>query len=332
MATLVSSSNFRESYPSGGYSTGTSARGFCRKGVSPKEVCPKVVCPKHRRAIELIAGVGASVLATALITRRRSRKHEQDIALSNARAQVALEELQAEEIRVRRLVSDQLHGALQNRMVMITAGIDAVAGSLAENGDLLRANQLKRLAEELDELREREVRNLSHTLFPAGIELGTVRALQFMINRLPPQIDAVLELGPTLQSRVAQGGPLMPLAERLIIVSTVEEAITNALKHGGATKLVLHFELEPNGDGIGQVLKGVVSDNGRGFSDDVLARSGVGASTGLRRATERMRKRSGYLNLTRSDDGWSRLEFALPLPPEPAVAPEQPSQSDRDRV
>lgn len=225
-------------------------------------------CPKHARAATTLLAIGASVLAAVTWSKRHRRTqqtHEWDIAISNARAQTALEELQTEEMRVRRVVSDQLHGTLQNRMVLITAGIDAVARSLAASGDTERADQLTALAGDLEELREREVRDLSHALFPAGIELGAIRAIQALINRLPPQIEVGLHLGAALKSRVDEGGPLMPLAERLIVVSVVEEAITNALKHGGATRLTLELELDPTTDGTGQVLRGAVVDNGRGI-------------------------------------------------------------------
>jgi signal transduction histidine kinase len=140
-----------------------------------------------------------------------------------------------------------------------------VARSLAASGDTERADQLKALAGALEELREREVRDLAHALFPAGIELGAIRAIQALINRLPPQIEVGLHLGAALKSRVDEGGPLMPLAERLIVVSAVEEAITNALKHGGATRLTLELELDPTADGTGQILRGAVVDNGRGI-------------------------------------------------------------------
>jgi len=261
-----------------------------------------------------LAGFSEIVLATLFSAKRRNRKHEQDIAQSNARTQAALEELQTEEMRVRRLVSDQLHGTLQNRMVLISAGIDAVARSLADSGDHERARQLTELADELDMLREREVRDLSHTLFPAGIELGAVRAIQVMIDRLPPQIDAKLVLGPHLQSRIGEGFPLMPLAERLIVVSTIEEAITNALKHGGATKIRVDLELEPAADGDGLLLLGAVTDDGQGFSGGMPS-PGDG-TTGLRRYGERLRKRGGFLRLHLSDGGGARLEFALQLPQE----------------
>lgn len=163
--------------------------------------------------------------------------YRERLAASNARVQAIQEELQTEEMRVRRLVSDRLHGALQNRMVGITAGMDGLARRLRNKGDITLAQELDTLAWELDTLREHEVRDLAHTLFPAGIELGTVRAIEAMVYRLPPQIQTTLTMGPHLAELVKGGGPFMPLAERLVVVTAVEEAITNALKHGGATAL-----------------------------------------------------------------------------------------------
>jgi len=252
--------------------------------------------------------------------------YKRRLADSNARVQIALEELQTEEMRVRRLVSDRLHGNLQNRMVSISAGIDGVARALRANGDLARAAELTSLADQLDVLREREVRDLSHTLFPAGIELGAVRAIEAMFSRLPPQIETSVTIGPFLAARIAEGIPLMPLAERLIIVTAVEEAITNALKHGGATKIELVLELIPqvgektnDFDATGPVaIKATVIDNGTGLDPAFYlgAARHATAHTGMSRHLERLEMRGGHLYMWSPPTGeGTRVELTLPLNP-----------------
>jgi len=193
--------------------------------------------------------------------------YRQMLAESNTRLQNALDELHTEEIRVRRLVSDRLHGALQNRMVMISAGIDGVARSLRESGDIAHAAELESLATQLDTLREKEVRDLAHTLFPAGIEFGAVRAIQAMVYRLPPQVATSITIGPSLAAHIASEIPIMPLAERMVMVTAVEEAITNALKHGKATALNIELELLPIEGAYGTT----AGDDGAGIPLDELS-------------------------------------------------------------
>jgi len=270
------------------------------------------------------AAVGGA--ATAILTSQIRKRHETELAESNNRARLVLEELQTEEMRVRRAVSEQLHGGLQNRMVVIAAGIDGVARALQRNGDAAHAAELRALSDELDYLREREVRNLSHTLFPAGIELGAVRAIRAMLHRLPPQINAQVNIGPQLEREIAKGVPLAPLAERLLIVSLVEEATTNAIKHGGATEITIQLDIDGEPGAHDIMLHGLVEDNGHGLPPDYpgvltnTVRAGAdandtgSASVGLARHNERLQRAGGSLRLWSPPEGGTRLEFSIPLP------------------
>jgi signal transduction histidine kinase len=262
--------------------------------------------------VEWLAGLAAGFVAVAagMLTAQlvgAARSAEADRLREAQRAARAVEELQTEELRVRRMVADQLHGSLQHRLVTVTAGLDAVCAQLDAGGSHAAAGDLRRWAETLEEIREEEVRSLSHAVFPSGVEQSTIRALEIMMRRLPPQIATSVEIGPTYRRLVDQSGALMPMAERLVAVYTVEEGITNALKHGRARSLHLRADVRPTDDPGLWVLDVVVDDDGTGIGE------GRPELRGLSRHSERLVARGGSLELGARPEGGARLSFTLPF-------------------
>ncbi len=285
--------------------------------------------------------VGAGVLTTGYISRARNelahRLHEAE------RAAHAIEELQTEEIRVRRMVADQLHGTLQYRLVTVTAGLDGIAARLAaavapaseaEHAGVTAAAsdaaaELRDLAERLEEIREVEVRALSHSVFPAGVELGAVTAIEAMMRRLPPHVATSVEMAPgykklcdaaiaraeSSMADVSAGtahavvcDPPMTLAERLVAFYAVEEGTSNALRHGRATSVKVVVDAIPTEDSDRWVLDVTVDDDGQG-----LPAATPPEFSGLARHADRLRARGGTLTLTPGPDKGARLRFNLPF-------------------
>jgi len=113
-----------------------------------------------------------------VVLQRRLHEQEQAFVEQRVRASAALAALQGEELRVRREVSEGLHGTVQQRLVLIGSRLTALARELDAAPDLqaarLVAAHLQGLAAEVDSLREVDVRELSQLLYPSGIELGVL--------------------------------------------------------------------------------------------------------------------------------------------------------------
>ncbi len=251
--------------------------------------------------------VAAGVYTAEIIGRARFEEARRLHAARRVAKAVA--ELQNEEMRVRRMVADRLHGTLQYQLVTVTAGLDGIAAQL-ENGTTPVADaaaELRRAAERLEQIREEEVRSLSHAVFPSGIDLGLVHAVETMMRRLPPQIDMELDVGPALRDLVATLEKPLPTAERLIAVYAVEEGITNALRHGNARKLWVSMEIHPTRDPAAWVLEVSIDDDGDGLtaSDPELS--------GLTRHADRLDAYDGSLELGHSEHGGARLLLRLPF-------------------
>lgn len=250
--------------------------------------------------------LGTGFLVAALLAREdRERARRED---EERKSRQAITDLEGEELRVRRMVADRLHGTVQHRLVVIASGLDAAAAELNGPAADRWAQTMRGWAEDLDELREEHVRSLSHSLFPSGADLGTYEAIRALLDRLPTSVAASVILGPRMQELVHTHQSPLPLVDRLVVVYTVEEAVTNALKHGGATTVTVRVEAEPR-DEASWTLDVVIDDDGRGPVTDEPSLSG------LARHRARAEARGGTLTLGHNTDGGGRLHLVLPFTP-----------------
>jgi len=241
-------------------------------------------------------------------SRARLRAQERLSARQALRAAAALEALTAEELRVRREVAEGLHGTVQNSLVLAGIQIDALIDRWRDTQDRGRDDEdsrqgiaeLTRLKQHLDQVRERDVREMSHLLHPVGVELGVAHAVRLLVQRIPPTIATSVHIADGL----ASGDPLS-VERRVLVVRAAEEAITNALKHGNAGMLRVTLTTERD-DAAGE-LRLVVEDDGGG-----LSRSRP-QWNGLARLAERVDAWNGSVTLTGADSGGARLTLTVPV-------------------
>ncbi len=208
------------------------------------------------------------------------------------RARQALNDLQQEELRVRRDVADTLHGTMQQRLVMFGAALDeaafSVRGSAGMPLDAARAESLSELILEvrngLDRMRENELRTLSATLYPEALSRGLVPALRALTARIPHSISVSFDVTdfPTPDQLGQQ--------DRLLLVRVAEEAISNALRHGDAWAIEVHLCRVDSEIALTVRNFGVPLAEEADFS-------------GLTRFRNRLHDRNGTLRLTPETDG-----------------------------
>ena len=95
----------------------------------------------------------------------------------------------------------------------------------------------------------------------------------------------------------------LPAGVPLVAYRTAQEALTNVTKHAQATRVEIDLAL------AGRVLSLEVSDNGRGLSQDDLAKV---RSFGIRGLHERARTVGGWVDLS-SGPGGTTLILSVPL-------------------
>jgi signal transduction histidine kinase len=230
-------------------------------------------------------------------------------AAQEVRAARALADLEREELRVRRQVSGQLHGAVQQRLVMIGVQLDDLAaqvGTAAADGSVDAAARLRALAAEVDELREEEVRRISHALFPVGTDIGAFQAAQVMLQRLPGSIRTEITTGPGGGVLADPVDSTMPVQDRLVVVAVIEEAVTNAVRHGGARRVRVHGDSAAGATPGSVVAEVTVDDDGSGPPEDLVL-------NGLARLRDRVERHGGTLTLGHGPLGGARLVLRLPV-------------------
>jgi signal transduction histidine kinase len=259
---------------------------------------------------ELINGIVPPLLALVIglyfvDAQQRTARIERLIAQREFEAQKALSDLEHEELRVRREVSESLHGHIQQRLVFVAASLAAIIPRAEAKNDQAAVEELRRLISEIDKLRDAEVRQLSHALYPAGVDIGLQQALQLQIRRIPPNIA----VGFTVTSEAAGvddvTDPEFDPAIRLLLVSALEEGITNAIKHGMASELDIVLDLVPGDPGHRVVVE--IRDNGETSPDAPIHFSG------LARLRARLESHGGGLGFEPGMSG-ARLRFWVARP------------------
>lgn len=154
-----------------------------------------------------------------------------------------------------------------------------------------------------------EIRRIVHDLRPPALDdLGLVRALEQQATRLTGG-GLVVEVSGDLPRD-------LPPAVEVAAYRIVSEALTNARRHSGASRVVVRLRLEHDE----RMLRVEVRDDGTGIPDDAVG------GVGLRSLRERAAELGGTLEIGSADGGGTVIRAALPLghptaptQPEPAT-------------
>jgi len=256
-----------------------------------------------------IATLSAFIGVWSMISRRRMRRAARTVERQTVSIELAVQALEAEEIRVRRQVAEGLHGTVQQRLLLVDARLDAVQRRVADAApdvepDIVWARR------ELAESREQDVRQMSRLLYPDRLEMGLVPAVRALLGRLPRTIATRLQVGDALRAADDPSQVRLTVAERLLAVRVIEEALSNALKNGPPSLVEVHLDL------VGGELRIAVANDG----DPYVAPEVPDPASGTSRLDQRLRIAGGALEVLAGLPTGARVEATLPL----GVLPEVP--------
>jgi signal transduction histidine kinase len=218
----------------------------------------------------VVQDVAAAYTRQALLADENARLNgilrEQVDELERSRRLIA----SAEE-RLRQDISELLHSRVQNRLLVAWHRLQESCELIAD--DPARAQALlSEVAQQLDHVREHDVRQLAHLLHPSIIQVGLVPALERLADDFLTEFRIELDV----EERVAQldhpGDNRLPEPVRLAAYRVVEEAFGNAARHAQANQVDVALGLRA------EQLAIRVRDNGQGFDADVV-RVGLGLSS-----------------------------------------------------
>jgi signal transduction histidine kinase len=253
----------------------------------------------------VIAWVAASMGLAAMLSQRRLRNQVAAAAQGRLQIELALAALQHEEVRVRREVAEGLHGSMQQRLVLVVARLDSLLSGIGgpDRRPVTDADValLREMREEIETVREADVRATSRMLYPEQLEVGMVPAIRALLGRIPSTVNT--RLGVTDAVRVLDDPAASRLnrSERLLAVRVVEEAVGNALRHGQAQVVDVRVSLDED------AVEVRISDDGKGFGDD------AGTPSGTARLADRLRLVGGDLRVTSVPGDGTQVVARLPV-------------------
>lgn len=178
------------------------------------------------------------------------------------------------------------------------AGAAMLASALAAD---LAADPRGREAERLRDLllqSQAQLRSFALGLDPVDLDrIGMGEAL----GRLAAEAEATLGVAVAVADLAGETG--LRDEARLDVYRVAQEALTNAVRHGGAA--AVHLVLRRDGDG-GLVL--TIDDDGAGISEAALLDGGMG----LRTMRARAQRHGGSLDVGPGDEGGTRVRLRLP--------------------
>jgi len=255
------------------------------------EAAPRPGTRLRRATRRQLAGLGP-VLAVAL-------------RLAEANAQLAAARDEVIEVRhaERRALRRELHDGVGPALAGIGFGLAAVDRQL--DTDPAGAVALaRRLAGDLA-ARVREVRALVRAIGPSTSEHDLAADLRELARDFAGA-------GLRFDLDIAEAADVPPAARRALSL-IASEAVHNAVRHAGATRV----RLAVRSDGVGAALE--VSDDGRGFDPGAVARSGVGLAS----MRERLVPFDGELDLDSAPGRGTTVRAAFPGS---APTPTRPSE------
>ena len=186
----------------------------------------------------------------------------------------------------RKRIARDLHDGIGQSLLLIKRQMDANEEATLENQELI--------AETLE-----EVRSISRDLHPFQLEkFGLTTAIQEAISKVERSTELFIS------QEIENIDQKVPVEAQIHIFRTIQEALSNIVKHAEATAAKVSIQLE----GAEVVVQ--VMDNGKGFDHEIaVARS---KSLGLKTMYERISAIGGKLELRSGSPKGSVIEFRVP--------------------
>jgi PAS domain S-box-containing protein len=229
--------------------------------------------------------------------RLESQVEQRTVALRRLSSQIlALQDAE------RRRIARELHDSLGQYLVGLKLNLDLLRESPGQS-------ELWAQSDEIMNQCLAEVRTLSYLLHPPMIdELGLISSARWFVDGIEKRSGVRVSLD------VPDRPPRLPGAIELVLFRILQEALTNVIRHSGASEAQVRIRQEADQ----AILE--VRDNGHGMPAELLDRfvlTGTGMGVGLTGMRERVGELGGKIKLEATGNGtW--LQIVIPLAGDPA--------------
>jgi signal transduction histidine kinase len=227
--------------------------------------------------------------------RTRIAKQRADLALSHSRQQLRelAQHLQTSIEQERAAIAREIHDDVGGALTAVKFDLAWIVRHATDERIVNRAHQAMEAIAMAHEASQR----LMHNLRPAILEQGLIAALQWMTDRFAKRTSIETSF------RTSHEQLDLPAAVPLVAYRFAQEALTNVSKHAHASRVSVDLTQAAG------VLSLEVSDNGRGLSQDDLAKA---RSFGIRGLRERAETVGGWVDISSGTQG-TTLILSVPL-------------------
>jgi signal transduction histidine kinase len=249
------------------------------------------------RAVKLEDGVAVFVNEITSLLKVQDALEDYQNSLRKLSIQITI----AEE-KERKRIAEELHDNLGQ--LLVVAKMDAEKALRCNEEGRPARTELARMVSLLSE-GIRQTRALTTEFSALALyELGLVRAIEKLVDDLPPTLVAGCETS----FHCSGGEPQLPDTMKVLLYRSVSELLLNAAKHSKASFLSVHMASRRD------VLEIMVSDDGVGFDPDkALTQSASRECFGLFAVRERLKHLDGTMTVESSPRGGTTITLLVPL-------------------
>ena len=231
------------------------------------------------KSVWLIAGVFNAGMVLVLLVLHWASARAQG-RLERANRALAVQNLAVRESRERmvqaadstkRAIAEELHGTVQSKLFAVWMRLIQFKDSNT-NASPEQVEELGIIATELDNIREEDIRGISHRLHPSIVRVGAAVGLRSLRSFYESMIPVELEINEAAAQLEPVGTSVIPDNVRLGVYRIAELAMGNVAKHAEATVCTVDWSY----DLLEQQLVMTIADDGIGFDPAQVRQTGLG--------------------------------------------------------
>lgn len=243
-----------------------------------------------------------ALLATQVASVIHNLHMFEQVRISRVRAQVLAKEVLSAQESERRLISRELHDEFGQELTSVQLGLQHIARLVNQSNVQMKLNNIMASVEHVLE----QMRNLSRGLRPSALDdFGLVPALEWLIEQQFNCEGLNVEI-------IANEFDVRLLEEvETVCFRVAQEALTNVVRHGRATRVVIELRL------CSERLELKICDNGIGFDLVTTMKNAIhGKSLGLLNMHERVELVGGQMRIITAPGQGTQIHAEIPLKPQ----------------
>lgn len=268
-----------------------------------------------KQTVWSVAGVFFGGLSAVLLIvnhisgRSRLRLEAANVELRHREAAVreSRERMVRADEEAKRAIAGELHGTVQTKLYAVWMKLGIATDKVEDEAV---KGELESLAEDVDLIREEDIRQLSHRLHPSIVRVSAAAGLRSLRDFYESMIPVELEIGDEAAALEEGGVSVIPEEPRLAVYRITELALTNVARHAKATLCTVAWNYKSDS----RELVLTVTDDGVGFASD--PDDSESNSLGLVTMSDYADALGGVCGIESTPGQGTRVEVRFPFSPE----------------